>query len=145
MLAGGSIAAVVADATDAERDAAVKWIDFFYMGKLTTEEAAVADAQALAENDAPIGTPALPIFGAEQLALSDSWIADYVNVPQAQMAGFRDNIGDQPLVPEPPAQTQEMYAILDTVVQTVLTDEDADIAALLADADAEVTALVEAG
>ena len=54
-----------------------------------------------------------------------------------------DNILDQPLIPEPPANTQEMYAILDTVVQTVLTDEDADIAALLAQADADVTALVE--
>ena len=37
-----------------------------------------------------------------------------------------------------------MYAILDTVVQTVLTDKDADIAALLTQADADVTALVEA-
>ncbi|WP_116995991.1 ABC transporter substrate-binding protein [Desertimonas flava] len=144
VLGGGTIAAVVADATDAERAAAVQWIDFYYMAKLTTEEAAVADAEALAANDAPIGTPALPIFSAEQLAESDAWVADFVNVPQAQMAGFRDNIGDQPLIPEPPASTQEMYAILDTVVQTVLTDEGADIAALLADADAEVTALVEA-
>lgn len=145
VLGGGTIAAVVADATDAERDAAVKWIDFFYMAKLTTEEAAVADAEALAENDAPIGTPALPIFSAEQLAESDAWVSDFVNVPQAQMAGFRDNIFEQQLVPEPPAQTQEMYAILDSVVQTVLTEEGADIPALLADADAEVTALVEAG
>ena len=59
------------------------------------------------------------------------------------MAGFRDNILDQPLVPEPPSHAQEMYAILDTVVQTVLTDKDADVAALLTQADADVTALVE--
>ena len=67
-----------------------------------------------------------------------------VNVPQEQMAPFKDSFLDQPLIPEPPAHTQEMYAILDTVVQTVLTEEDADIAALLAQADADVTALVEA-
>ena len=112
-------------------------------GEADRRGAAVADAEALAANDAPIGTPALPIFGAEQLAESDAWVADFVNVPHDQMAGFKDHILDQPLVPEPPAHTQEMYAILDSVVQTVLTDEDADIAALLAQADADVTALVE--
>ena len=142
VLGGGTIAAVRADASDAERDAAVKWIDFFYMAKLTSEEAALADAEALAANDAPIGTPALPIFDAEQLAESDAWVADFVNVPLAQMMPFKDSILEQTLIPEPPASTQEMYAVLDSVVQAVLTDEGADIAALLADADAEVTALV---
>ena len=39
-------------------------------------------------------------------------------------------------MPEPSAHTQEMYAILDTVVQAVLTDQNADIDALLTDADA---------
>jgi multiple sugar transport system substrate-binding protein len=143
VLAGGTVAAVRADADDAERDAAVKWIDFFYMGKLTDESAARADAEALAANDAPIGTPALPIFSAEQLAESDAWVADLVNVPQDQMAPFKETFLDQPLIPEPPSHTQDMYAILDTVVQTVLTEEDADIAALLTQADADVTALVE--
>jgi len=143
VLGGGTIAAVRADAEDAERDAAVKWMDFFYMAKLTNADAALADAEALAANDAPIGTPALPIFGAEQLAESDAWVADLVNVPLAQMMPFKDHILEQTLIPEPPANTQEMYAILDSVVQAVLTDEGADVAALLADADAEVTALVE--
>ena len=40
VLGGGTIASVRADASDAERDAAVKWIDFFYMAKLTNQEAA---------------------------------------------------------------------------------------------------------
>jgi ABC-type glycerol-3-phosphate transport system substrate-binding protein len=143
VLAGGTVTAVRADASAAERDAAVKWIDFYYMGKLTDEAAAVADAEALDANDAPIGTPALPIFSAEQLAQSDAWVADFVNVPQDQMAPFKDNFLDQPLIPEPPSHTQEMYAILDTVVQTILTEEGADVGALLAQADADVTALVE--
>ena len=47
-------------------------------------------------------------------------------------------------MPEPSAHTQEMYAILDTIVQAVLTDENADIDALLADADAQVQALIDA-
>ena len=121
----------------------MKWIDFYYMAKLTDQEAAVADAEALDANDAPIGTPALPIFSAEQLAESDAWVADLVNVPQEQMAPFRDSILDQPLIPEPPAHTQEMYAILDTVVQTVLTEEGRRHRRPAPQADADVTALVE--
>jgi multiple sugar transport system substrate-binding protein len=143
VLAGDTATSVHPTPPGGAPDAAVKWIDFYYMGKLTDEAAAVADAEALDANDAPIGTPALPIFSAEQLAQSDAWVADFVNVPQDQMAPFKDNFLDQPLIPEPPSHTQEMYAILDTVVQTILTEEGADVGALLAQADADVTALVE--
>ena len=59
------------------------------------------------------------------------------------MSGFKASILDQSVVPEPAAATQEMYAVLDSVVQAVLTDENADIEALLAEANTEVTALVE--
>ena len=58
-----------------------------------------------------------------------------------QMAPYTDAIFDQPLVPEPRVATQDVYALLDTVVQSVLTDENADIAALLADAQSQADAL----
>ena len=144
VLSGGSVAVMRADATDAEKEAGVKWIDFFYMQKLTNQEQAVADAEALAANDAPIGTPVLPIFDEAQLAEQQAWIADFVNVPLDQMSSFADSILGQPVLPEPAANTQEMYAILDTIVQAVLTEENADIAALLDQADIDVTALIEA-
>ena len=111
VLAGGTVAAVRADANDVERDA-VKWIDFFYMGKLTDEPRPSPTPKRSMSTTAPIGTPALPIFSAEQLAQSDAWVADFVNVPQEQMAPFQDSFLDQPLIPEPPSHTQEMYAIL---------------------------------
>lgn len=145
VLGGGTIVGVRPDASEAERAAAVKWIDFFYMSKLTQEEAALADAEALVATDAPLGTPALPIFGAEQLAESDAWVADLVNVPLEQMMPFKESILDQPLVPEPPVRAQDLYAELDAVVQAVLTDENADIDALLETADSNVSSLIEAG
>ena len=145
VLGGGTIVGVRPDTSAAERAAAVKWIDFFYLSKLTDEASATADAETLAESDAPVGTPTLPVFNEEQLAESDSWVADYVNVPLDQMMTFKDNILDQPLVAEPPAAAQEVYAELDTVVQAVLTDENADIEALLATANDNVTSLVESG
>lgn len=143
VLGGGTIVGVRPDASPIERAAAVEWIDFFYMSKLTDETQAVADAEALVEGDGPLGTPVLPVFDEEMLARQDSWIADYVNVPLEQMAGFKDNILDQPLVAEPPAVGQELYAELDTVVQTVLTEEGADIDELLATADENVQALID--
>ena len=89
-----------------------------------------------------MGTPTLPIFNEEQLAESDSWIADYVNVPLDQMMSFKDNILDQDLVPEPPIEAQATYAELDAVVQAVLTREDADIDALLEQANDNVESLI---
>jgi hypothetical protein len=145
VLGGGTIVGVRPDASPIERAAAVEWIDFFYMSKLTDQTQAVADAEALVASDGPLGTPVLPVFDEEMLAEQDTWIADYVNVPLEQMLGFKDNILDQPLVAEPPVAAQEVYAELDVVVQAVLTDEGADIEGLLATANDNATSLVDAG
>ena len=62
--------------------------------------------------------------------------ADYINVPLDQMTPFTDGIFDQTLgAPSRKGHTQEIYALLDSVVQAVLTDENADIDALLTEAD----------
>ena len=88
--------------------------------------------------------PALPIFDKATYDQSQAWIEDYINVPRDQMTAS-PRIFDQPLVNEPAAHTQEMYAALDPVVQAVLTDENADIDALLDAANAQVQALLDAG
>ncbi|MDQ1579053.1 MAG: multiple sugar transport system substrate-binding protein, partial [Microbacteriaceae bacterium] len=44
VIGGGTIAAVNVKATPAQQAAAVKWIDFYYMKKLTVKSAAVEDA-----------------------------------------------------------------------------------------------------
>lgn len=144
-LGGGTIAAVNVKADDATRAAAVRWIDFYYMQKLINKDAAVLDASTLAASDQAVGVPALPIFDRETFDLSREWIADYINVNQDHVRFFNEKIFDQQVVPEPTAKTQEMYGILDAVVQAVLTDRNADIDRLLADADAQVQALVDAG
>lgn len=144
VLAGGDIATVNVKSSPEEQAAAVRWIDFYYMQKLLDQEAAVRDAATLAADGQPVGTPQMPIFDQATLEQSEAWIADYINVPRDQMTGFTEGIFEQPLVPEPSRHTQEMYAILDTVVQAVLTDESADIDALLADAQAQVQALIDA-
>ncbi|MFC7494100.1 MULTISPECIES: ABC transporter substrate-binding protein [unclassified Nocardioides] len=142
ILGGGSVAAVSAKATAEEQEAAVKWNDFYRERKNYDPEAAVADAKVLAESDQPIGTPTLPIFDEETWQTVEDAKAEYVNVPRDQMTSFTEGVFDQALVPEPAAHTQEVYAILDSVVQKVLTDEGADIDALLAEADEKAQALL---
>lgn len=142
ILGGGSVAAVSAKATPEQQEAAVLWNDFYREKKNYDTDAAVADAKVLSETDQPIGTPTLPIFDETTWQKVQDAIAPYVNVPQDQMSSFREGVFDQNLIPEPPAHTQELYAILDSVVQKVLTDEGADIAALLAAADEQAQGLL---
>jgi multiple sugar transport system substrate-binding protein len=145
VLGGGTLAAVNVVTTEAERDAAVKWIDFYYIQKLITQEGAIADADALKANNQPVGVPALPIFDKATYDESQIWIKDYINVPTAQMTPFTSKIFDQPLVNEPVAHTQELYAALDPVVQAVLTDQNADIDALLDAANTQIQAVLDQG
>jgi ABC-type glycerol-3-phosphate transport system substrate-binding protein len=143
VLGGGTLAVVSANSDDATKAAAVKWIDFYYMAKLTDQDAAVQDAKTLAESNAPVGSPALPVFDKATYDKTLEWTAEYVNVPLDQMTPYTDEMFDQPLLTEPSRSTQEVYALLDPVVQTVLTDRDADIPGLLAKAEADAQALLD--
>ncbi|MCB7137133.1 ABC transporter substrate-binding protein [Cellulosimicrobium marinum] len=145
VLTGGTLAAMPASVDDAKKAAAIKWIDFFYLAKLVDEDRAVADAETLVANDQPVGTPVLPMFSQEQYEQNQEWIADYVNVPLDHMTSYTDSMFDLPLVGEPSQKTQEIYALLDPVVQAVLTDENADVDALLEDANAQAQALLDQG
>jgi multiple sugar transport system substrate-binding protein len=145
VLGGGTLAAVNVNTTEEQRDAAVTWIDWYYMNKLLTQDGAVADAKALKANNQPVGVPALPIFDKATYDESQTWIKDYINVPTAQMASFTSKIFDQQLVNEPVAHTQDLYAALDPVVQAVLTDKNANIDALLDAANKQVQAILDKG
>ncbi|HEY6800309.1 MAG TPA: extracellular solute-binding protein [Agromyces sp.] len=142
-LGGGDIAVISPTVDDATKAAAVEWIDWYYMQKLLDEDAAVQDAKTLNDSGQAVGTPVLPVLSRELYEESLVWIEDYINVPRDQMKPFIDSIWDQTPVGEPKKATQEIYALLDTVVQTVLTDENADIDALLAQAQTEAQALLD--
>jgi multiple sugar transport system substrate-binding protein len=144
VLSGGNVAVVSAAASTAEKAASVKWIDFYYMQKLLDKKAAVADAKSLVSNKQPVGVPQLPIFDKKTLDTSLGWIDSYINVPKANVAPFQDGIFSQKIIPEPAKHTQELYGALDTVVQAVLTDKNADPKALLQGVNKQVQALIDA-
>ena len=142
-LGGGDIAVVSPTVDDTTKAAAVTWIDWYYMQKLLDEDAAVLDAKTLAESDQAVGTPVLPVLDRETYEESLTWIEPYINVPRDQMTPFIEGVWDQTPMGEPKGKTQEIYALLDTVVQAVLTEQDADIDALLEQADADAQALLD--
>ena len=143
VLGGGDIAVMPPTLDDATKAAAVEWIDWYYMQKLLNEDAAVADAKALVASDQAVGTPVLPVLDRETYDQQQEWIAPYVNVPQDQMTGFIDGIFDQTPVGEFKGQTQPIYALMDNLVQAVLTDQNADIDALLKQIDVDAQALLD--
>ena len=135
VLGGGTLVAVRPDANAAAKAAAVKWIDFYYVRKLVTKAQAVRNAKSLVANKQPVGVPALPLFNKTQYDLANTWIKPYINVPEAQMKPFTSRIFGQRLIPEPAVATQAVYHSLDTVVQAVLTDRNANIPQLLQQAN----------
>jgi len=142
-LGGGDVAVISPTVDDATKAAAVKWIDWYYMQKLMNKDAAVADAKALSDAGQAVGTPVLPVLSKDLYLESQTWIAPYINVPVDQMKPFTDNIWNQTPVGEPKGQTQAIYGLLDPVVQSVLTDKNADINALLTKADTDAQALLD--
>jgi hypothetical protein len=91
-----------------------------------------------------VGVPTLPVFDKETYDQQMSWIQPEVNIPLENVEPFTSKIFDTNLVPEPNKHTQELYGALDSVVQAVLTDKNADIEALLTKVDSDIQKLVDA-
>ena len=142
-LAGATVLMVNAKASDEERDAAVKWIEFRALRPNFDPEVAAATAKASAADGLPVGVPVLPIFSDETYAAYSEAIAEFVNVPVDNFATYVESLSTYQYLPEPPVASQEIYAALDPLVQAILTDPSADIDALLAEAEARVNAILE--
>lgn len=144
-LTGGTVAVVSPSASEEEQEAAVRWIEHSYLERFVDEEAAVAEAEGLAGSDVPIGLPGLSPVSEEAYEQWQGWIADYVNVPVENFSAYLDAIPEQELVPEPVNEAQQVYASLDTVIQTVLTEEGADPEAVLSEAAEAVQTQLDRG
>lgn len=144
-MAGGNSAVVSPDTTLDERRAAVKWIEFAHLQKLVNEEAAVLDAKETIALGKAVGLPGLTAVADETYSQYLEWVADYVNVPEENFKPYLDTIEDMPLLTEPINKAQDMYFALSSVIQTVLTDKDADIDELLAEAARSLQAQLDRG
>jgi multiple sugar transport system substrate-binding protein len=143
VLGGGTMAAVSSKASNDEKAAGIKWIDFHYLRKYTNQAAAEKNAQTQVASKQPVGTPELPIFSQQQYQQYQTWIKSYVNVPLTQMTSFTTNVFSAKLINEPAKATQDVYASLDPVVQAVLTNKDANIDQLLTDANTKAQRAID--
>lgn len=141
-LSGGSVQIVNPNTTEAQREAAVKWIDFNYLAPYLSKSAAVSTAKAAAASNNPVGVPDLSVVSKSTLAQYNKWIAPYVDVPVANFAPFADALPHLRVLAEPPVDAQQVYSNLDSVIQTILTNQSANPSSLLSSAQSSVDQLL---
>lgn len=91
-----------------------------------------SDLKGQRERDALVGWPQLPLFTGDYQKQRDTITAKYANAPIENYTAY--NSASVQLKPEPPVETQKMYAAIDTAMQAILTDQSADPKQVLDDA-----------
>jgi multiple sugar transport system substrate-binding protein len=97
--------------------------------------------QIAADAGQPVGLPEPNLWTG---AAEKKWVAatkKYSNVPTANYSTFLNGMKNVKLVPEPP-NAQQIYAVLDPVMQQVLTNKNANINQLLSDAESQVNTIL---
>lgn len=141
-LLSGTVQMFNPKSTPEQLAAAVDWVDYFYFGKYTNEDQAVANAQAVVADGGIVGLPDLSPLSQEAYDQYQEWIAPYINVDPEHFTGYTDSLTVIPLIPEPATRAQEVYADLAPTVQQALTDENADIATLVSDAASRIERII---
>lgn len=117
--------------------AGLQWIQWKYLNA-DREEANVKKFSALG---VPVGLPQPNLFGGATQARFDTIHAKYANIPQKNFQPFVDRSPEVAVKVEPP-NAQQLYTVLDSVMQAVLTKKDADLDALLSTAEKKANAIL---
>jgi multiple sugar transport system substrate-binding protein len=136
-LGGGEAFMFNAKDTPAKIKAGITWLTWMY----SNPDRISADYQRKVADKVPVGLPQPNLWTGAAL---DKWNAatkQYANVPQENYASFVTGNDSIPLKVEPPA-AQQLYAVLDTVMQAVLTQKDANVDQLLNDAEKQVNTIL---
>ncbi|MFF9348931.1 ABC transporter substrate-binding protein [Streptomyces sp. NPDC014734] len=142
-LAGGTIAVISPRATPEQREAAAKFIDFYYLSTKYDPALAEKDAAAKKKDGAVIGVPTVPFYEPAVAGPVREAVAGQANVPVEHFAVYSEALDASELVVEPSVEAQNVYKALDSAVQAVLTRKDADPAEQLRKAAAQVKSQVE--
>lgn len=139
---GGVLSVVKSGSTDEQIDAAFRWIDHANWGYGISEDAkkSMEDSYKVrSEKGLPIGFYQYSPWSesADRTAFENSVIDKFANVPAANVKEFNYPPADLKLKPEEPVNCQELYAAMDSCIQEVITNENADPAALLEKAAAD--------
>ncbi|GAA2311161.1 extracellular solute-binding protein [Streptomyces kunmingensis] len=117
--------------------AGIEWVQWKYLNPDRTE---FEDKRA-AGSDVPIGLPLDRLFTGQAETEQDAAHAKYANVPTKNYKPFVERNGEIEQKVEPP-NAQQIYTVLDGVMQAVLTKKDADLGRLLKDAAKKVDGIL---
>lgn len=143
ILSGGNVDVVNVKDTPEQIAAAVKWIDFYRTEPSVDQSVAVSNAKTLAAGKQAVNAPTLPLFDKATWEQNQEWIKPYDNIPVQNLKPFNDNIFNQKIVPEPEANTQDLYGALDSVVQAVLTQRNPNVDSLLQGVNTKIQAMID--
>jgi multiple sugar transport system substrate-binding protein len=138
-LSGGHVYVFKAGDSADLLQAAVEWCSYYRFDLGIIEDATASQAAA----GLPVGGPANILFTGDYQAQRTAITNKYANLPQDNYTLFtQSTVGVRP---EPPTQTQKLYASLDPVVQAVLSNPHADPKALLDAAAQSFQTVLDAG
>jgi len=139
-LLGGGLYMFAPDATADQLDAGIKWLELKGFSPHVTQESLdglETFSKTSNEQGLIVGPHGLRVWINEDRVKAEQAIIDkYTNVNMAMFNDYLEH-GSEGLRPEVPINAQELYKALDVVIQAVLTNKDADPAALLEKAAAD--------
>jgi ABC-type glycerol-3-phosphate transport system substrate-binding protein len=138
-LGGGEAFMFNAKASPAKLRAGLTWVSWMY----TNPDRIAFDYQRRAADNVPVGLPQPNLYTGAADEKQTAAAKQYGNVPVQNYAAFVKGNENIPLKLEPPA-AQQIYAVLDTAMQAVLTDRNAEVNKLLSDAEKQVNQILSA-
>lgn len=145
-LYGGTPYMFSKDATEAEINAALDYLEIMGKAPVVTDESVAglnADAQNRVDNGVPVIKP-FPVWTDEEyVAAQAKAVEDHANTDEGLFQSYFDATSSDGLRVEEPGDTQVMYEELTKVLQAVITDKDADVAALMQTANDNYQAVLD--
>lgn len=143
-LMGGGIYAVSSKASEKQIEGALKWIGTEYTPNLSDEVKLNSEQtiQKRIQDGELVTVKSMSPWNVDSEAVKYQYelIDKYANADPAHVKLYNDFVQNHEgceLRPEEPVCAQELYGILDSAIQAVLTDENADCAALLEKANSD--------
>ena len=143
-LTGGYTATVANGASDTQVDMAIKWLEKTGRGYALTEDV----KKTIEENyrnkvsrNEVVGIDELSVWSdaTERRKFSKEMREKYANIDLNHVKLYNDSLTDTSIAlrPEEPVCAQELYAVLDGIIQEILTNKNADIKALAEKANSD--------
>lgn len=143
-LMGGGLDCLANTADEAKADAFIKWEDFKGLGIRfddAVKESMEKKYETLVEENKPVGVREFEIWGesSEKTMYNRELIEKYYNIKPNAAKLYNESFTDPTieLQAEEPVCAQDLYGILDTCIQNVLSDKNADIKTIVEKANSD--------